>query len=159
MNGNRLEPLQAHENGGTVSVEECNSERSSPSIGTGSGSNGSTSGYESKLFVGGLSWQTTPEKLRDYFSQFGTVTDVLVMKDPITQVAPCPFNIYSRSQSRIRWNLMVFFDLRDPQRSRGFGFITFTDSGAVPRVLAVPMHTLDGKRIDPKHATPRSKSG
>ena len=39
-----------------------------------------------KLFVGGLSWQTTQEKLRDYFSQFGTVTDVLVMKDPVTQV-------------------------------------------------------------------------
>ena len=40
-----------------------------------------------KLFVGGLSWQTTQEKLRDYFSQFGTVTDVLVMKDPVTQVS------------------------------------------------------------------------
>ena len=40
-----------------------------------------------KLFVGGLSWQTTPEKLREYFGQFGNVTDVLVMKDPITQVS------------------------------------------------------------------------
>jgi RNA recognition motif-containing protein len=39
-----------------------------------------------KLFVGGLSWQTTPEKLREYFGQFGAVTDVLVMKDPVTQV-------------------------------------------------------------------------
>ena len=26
------------------------------------------------------------EKLKEYFSQFGSVTDVLVMKDPITQV-------------------------------------------------------------------------
>jgi hypothetical protein len=67
-------------------VEDSNSARSSPSGGTGTGSNGSVSGYENKLFVGGLSWQTTPEKLRDYFSQFGPVTDVLVMKDPITQV-------------------------------------------------------------------------
>jgi len=67
-------------------VEDSNSARSSPSGGTGTGSNGSVSGYENKLFVGGLSWQTTPEKLRDYFSQFGSVTDVLVMKDPITQV-------------------------------------------------------------------------
>ena len=40
-----------------------------------------------KLFVGGLSWQTNQERLREYFGQFGTVTDVLVMKDPITQVA------------------------------------------------------------------------
>jgi RNA-binding protein Musashi len=81
-----------------------------------------------KLFVGGLSWQTTPEKLREYFGQFGNVTDVLVMKDPITQ------------------------------RSRGFGFITFSNPDAVDRVLTVPSHTLDGKKIDPKHATPKSKS-
>jgi RNA-binding protein Musashi len=57
--------------------------------------NGSTSGRSTpssdsapgKLFVGGLSWQTTPEKLREYFGQFGTVTDVLVMKDPVTQAS------------------------------------------------------------------------
>ena len=39
-----------------------------------------------KLFVGGLSWQTCEEKLREYFQQFGQVDDVLIMKDPITQV-------------------------------------------------------------------------
>lgn len=39
-----------------------------------------------KLFVGGLSWQTSNDKLREYFGMFGTVTDVLIMKDPITQV-------------------------------------------------------------------------
>jgi len=81
-----------------------------------------------KLFVGGLSWQTNQERLREYFGQFGTVTDVLVMKDPITQ------------------------------RSRGFGFITFSNPDAVDRVLSVPSHCLDGKKIDPKHATPKSKS-
>lgn len=42
------------------------------------------------------------------------------------------------------------------QRSRGFGFITFQEAGSVDKVLAVPVHTLDGKRIDPKHATPKS---
>ena len=45
-----------------------------------------------KLFVGGLSWQTSSEKLREYFGMFGTVTDVLIMKDPVTQVrAPARF--------------------------------------------------------------------
>ena len=39
-----------------------------------------------KLFVGGLSWQTCEDKLREYFQQFGQVEDVLIMKDPITQV-------------------------------------------------------------------------
>lgn len=80
-----------------------------------------------KLFVGGLSWQTSSEKLREYFGMFGTVTDVLIMKDPITQ------------------------------RSRGFGFITFTEPDAVEKVLKVPIHTLDGKKIDPKHATPKNR--
>ena len=68
-----------------------------PSNGVVNGDNGSQGGSSGrstpnsdsapgKLFVGGLSWQTTPEKLREYFGQFGNVTDVLVMKDPITQV-------------------------------------------------------------------------
>ncbi|XP_049883446.1 RNA-binding protein Musashi homolog Rbp6-like isoform X2 [Pectinophora gossypiella] len=87
---------------------------------------GTTSPSPSKLFVGGLSWQTSSEKLREYFAMFGAVTDVLIMKDPVTQ------------------------------RSRGFGFITFQDASSVDKVLAVPVHTLDGKRIDPKHATPKS---
>ena len=62
---------------------------------SGGSQNGSSSGRSTpssdsspgKLFVGGLSWQTTPEKLREYFGQFGSVTDVLVMKDPVTQVS------------------------------------------------------------------------
>jgi RNA recognition motif-containing protein len=54
-----------------------------PPLGRSTPSSDSSPG---KLFVGGLSWQTTPDKLRDYFGQFGTVTDVLVMKDPVTQV-------------------------------------------------------------------------
>ena len=29
-----------------------------------------------KMFVGGLSWQTTPESVREYFSQFGDVAEV-----------------------------------------------------------------------------------
>lgn len=62
----------------------------SPSQNGSTGSGRSTPNSESspgKLFVGGLSWQTTPEKLKEYFSQFGAITDVLVMKDPVTQVS------------------------------------------------------------------------
>ena len=39
-----------------------------------------------KLFVGGLSWQTSADKLREYFGQYGTIIDVQVLKDPLTQV-------------------------------------------------------------------------
>lgn len=47
---------------------------------------GTTSPSPSKLFVGGLSWQTSSDKLREYFAMFGPVSDVLIMKDPVTQV-------------------------------------------------------------------------
>lgn len=43
------------------------------------------------------------------------------------------------------------------QRSRGFGFITFSEPSSVETVLKVPIHTLDGKKIDPKHATPKNR--
>ena len=38
-----------------------------------------------KMFIGGLSWQTTPESIREYFSNFGELAEVMVMKDPATR--------------------------------------------------------------------------
>ncbi|KAF2347081.1 RNA recognition motif domain [Trinorchestia longiramus] len=58
------------------------------SAGSPAGSSGRSSPADpapNKLFVGGLSWQTTSERLKEYFSSYGTVKDVLIMKDPITQ--------------------------------------------------------------------------
>lgn len=78
-----------------------------------------------KMFIGGLSWQTTAEGLREYFSKFGDINEVMVMKDPTTR------------------------------RSRGFGFVTFSDPSSVDKVLALAAHELDGKKIDPKVAFPR----
>ncbi|XP_063972397.1 RNA-binding protein Musashi homolog Rbp6 isoform X3 [Diachasmimorpha longicaudata] len=78
-----------------------------------------------KMFIGGLSWQTSPESLREYFTKYGDVTEIMVMKDPTTR------------------------------RSRGFGFITFADPSSVDKVLAQGNHELDGKKIDPKVAFPR----
>uniref|UniRef100_T1KE66 RRM domain-containing protein n=1 Tax=Tetranychus urticae TaxID=32264 RepID=T1KE66_TETUR len=40
---------------------------------------------ETKMFIGGLSWQTAPESLKEYFSKFGNITEVMVMKDPTTR--------------------------------------------------------------------------
>ncbi|KAH7868309.1 uncharacterized protein C8R40DRAFT_845610 [Lentinula edodes] len=36
----------------------------------------------SKLFIGGLNWDTTDEGLRNYFSQFGKVDACTIMRDP-----------------------------------------------------------------------------
>ncbi|XP_037543992.1 RNA-binding protein Musashi homolog 2b [Nematolebias whitei] len=78
-----------------------------------------------KMFIGGLSWQTSPDSLRDYFSKFGEIRECMVMRDPTTK------------------------------RSRGFGFVTFTDAASVDKVLAQQHHELDSKTIDPKVAFPR----
>ncbi|XP_027003902.1 RNA-binding protein Musashi homolog 2b isoform X10 [Tachysurus vachellii] len=78
-----------------------------------------------KMFIGGLSWQTSPDSLRDYFSKFGEIRECMVMRDPTTK------------------------------RSRGFGFVTFADAASVDKVLGQPHHELDSKTIDPKVAFPR----
>ncbi len=42
--------------------------------------------------------------------------------------------------------------MKDPatRRSRGFGFITFSNPLSVNEVLALPSHTIDGKVVEPK---------
>uniref|UniRef100_A0A8C8GIH2 RRM domain-containing protein n=1 Tax=Oncorhynchus tshawytscha TaxID=74940 RepID=A0A8C8GIH2_ONCTS len=81
--------------------------------------------FFSKMFIGGLSWQTTQEGLKEYFCKYGEVKECMVMRDPVTK------------------------------RSRGFGFVTFVDQAGVDSVSAVTRHELDSKTIDPKVAFPR----
>uniref|UniRef100_A0A8C1KA48 RNA-binding protein Musashi homolog 2 n=1 Tax=Cyprinus carpio TaxID=7962 RepID=A0A8C1KA48_CYPCA len=90
-----------------------------------SGSSNDSQHDPGKMFIGGLSWQTSPDSLKDYFSKFGEIRECMVMRDPTTK------------------------------RSRGFGFITFADVSSVDKVLAQPHHELDSKTIDPKVAFPR----
>jgi len=80
------------------------------------------------MFIGGLSWQTTEESLRDYFGKYGQVTEAMVMRDPTTK------------------------------HSRGFGFVTFADNEAVEKVTQFGIHNLDGKKIDPKVAFPKESA-
>ncbi|XP_018570774.1 heterogeneous nuclear ribonucleoprotein 27C isoform X3 [Anoplophora glabripennis] len=79
-----------------------------------------------KLFVGGLSWETTQDNLQRYFSRYGEVIDCVVMKNA------------------------------ESGRSRGFGFVTFADPSNVNVVLQNGPHTLDGRTIDPKPCNPRT---
>lgn len=67
-----------------------------------------------KLFVGGLSWNTSDEGLRRAFEAFGEVTDAKVITD------------------------------RDTGRSRGFGFVTFTEAAAADEAMA----QMDGTELD-----------
>ncbi|ELU13330.1 hypothetical protein CAPTEDRAFT_219071 [Capitella teleta] len=79
-----------------------------------------------KIFVGGLSWDTTHATMLKYFSRYGEVIDCVVMKNPQTG------------------------------KSRGFGFVTFKDPSCVKTVLANQPHVLDSRQIDPKQCNPRS---
>lgn len=79
-----------------------------------------------KLFIGGLSWETTIDGLQHYFRRFGEVVDAVVMKNP------------------------------ESGRSRGFGFVTFADPANVDAVLSSGPHQLDGRTIDPKPCNPRT---
>ncbi|KAH7660562.1 RNA-binding protein musashi/mRNA cleavage and polyadenylation factor I complex subunit HRP1 protein [Dioscorea alata] len=58
-----------------------------------------------KLFIGGISWDTNEERLRDYFTKFGEVMEAVIMKDRITG------------------------------RARGFGFIVYADPAVAERVV------------------------
>ncbi|XP_061163596.1 RNA-binding protein Musashi homolog Rbp6-like isoform X8 [Saccostrea cucullata] len=78
-----------------------------------------------KMFIGGLSWQTTVESLKDHFGRFGEIKEAMVMKDPTTK------------------------------RSRGFGFVTYKDVASVDTCLENGPHILDNKTVDPKVAFPR----
>ncbi|CAK1580829.1 unnamed protein product [Parnassius mnemosyne] len=79
-----------------------------------------------KLFVGGLSWETSQENLQRYFSRYGDVIDCVVMKNS------------------------------ESGRSRGFGFVTFAEPSLVNVVLQNGPHQLDGRTIDPKPCNPRT---
>jgi len=67
-----------------------------------------------KLFVGSLSWDTTDQSLREAFEKFGEVVEAKVITE------------------------------RDSGRSRGFGFVTFTDDEAGRNAIS----EMDGTELD-----------
>ena len=67
-----------------------------------------------KVFVGGLSWNTNEEGLASHFSKFGNVEEAKVITD------------------------------RETGRSRGFGFVTFSDADSAAQAV----NELDGTELD-----------
>lgn len=89
-----------------------------------------------KVFVGGLAWETQSDSLRRYFEQFGDVLEGVVIADKHTG------------------------------RSKGYGFVTFRDPEAASRACANPNPVIDGRRancnlasLGSPHGTHRSTMG
>jgi RNA recognition motif-containing protein len=83
-----------------------------------------------KLFVGGLSWNTTDEGLREAFSRFGEIIEAKVISD------------------------------RETGRSRGFGFVTLADSAAAQNAIReMDGSSLDGRNIRVNEAQDNGRGG
>ncbi|GMS88679.1 hypothetical protein PENTCL1PPCAC_10854, partial [Pristionchus entomophagus] len=78
-----------------------------------------------KLFIGGISPTTTEEMMREFYGKFGTVTDCIAMRDPVTN------------------------------KARGFGFVTYAAKSMVDECMSNRPHEIDGKTVDPKRAVPK----
>uniref|UniRef100_A0ACD5WLL0 Uncharacterized protein n=1 Tax=Avena sativa TaxID=4498 RepID=A0ACD5WLL0_AVESA len=84
----------------------------------------------SKLFVGGLSWNTDDGLLRDAFSNFGEVTEARVITD------------------------------RETGKSRGFGFVNFQDEeSAKAAAEQMDGKELDGRSVRVNFANERTAGG
>lgn len=81
---------------------------------------------ENKLFVGNLPWSVDDAKLLELFSAFGEVTSARVVTD------------------------------RETGRSRGFGFVEFTnEEDAAKAVDALHESEVDGRAINVSVARPK----
>ena len=95
-------------------TEDTNSETHPP----GSQRNG-------KLFLGGLSQDTTAADIQAYFKDFGVVKESFIKMDALTG------------------------------RSRGFGFVIFVDPCCADAVFKTLPHLIKGKQLDIKAAVPK----
>lgn len=77
-----------------------------------------------KLFIGGISWDTDENRLKEYFGQYGEVVEAVIMRDRITG------------------------------RARGFGFIVFADPAVAERVVIekhmIDGRTVEAKKAVPR---------
>ncbi|KAL2475746.1 RNA-binding (RRM/RBD/RNP motif) family protein [Abeliophyllum distichum] len=78
----------------------------------------------SKVFIGGISWETNEERLREYFQTYGEVVEALIMKD------------------------------RTTGRARGFGFVVFADTSVAEKVVrerhTIDGRTVEAKKAVPR---------
>jgi len=80
---------------------------------------------KNKLFIGGLPWSVTNDTLRELFSQYGEITEAIIITD------------------------------RDSGRSKGFGFVTFANEADAQKALEMDGKEVEGRKIIVNIAKPR----
>ncbi|KFK44330.1 hypothetical protein AALP_AA1G244200 [Arabis alpina] len=88
-----------------------------------------------KVFVGGLAWETPTEEMRRYFDQFGEILEAVIITDKTTG------------------------------KSKGYGFVTFREPDSATRAVADPNPVIDGRKANcniasfgrPRPSTPRGR--
>ncbi|KAK4413463.1 putative RNA-binding protein ARP1 [Sesamum alatum] len=83
---------------------------------TGAGQFGDTT--YTKVFVGGLAWETQKDTMKKYFEQFGEILEAVVITDKTTG------------------------------RSKGYGFVTFREADAAMRACVDATPVIDGRRAN-----------
>eukprot|EP00794_Sanderia_malayensis_P010537 gene10537-11649_t len=78
-----------------------------------------------KLFCGGLQRHTSDNTFRSYFTEFGDIVDIVIIRDKHTN------------------------------ESKSFGFVTYNNSISVLNVLGSKPHIIDGRTVDVKRAIPK----
>ncbi|KAF7989814.1 hypothetical protein HCN44_008488 [Aphidius gifuensis] len=84
---------------------------------------------ERKLFVGGLSRNTTEKELREHFGKFGDIESISVKMDQYTGI------------------------------SRGFAFMVFTNPKTIDKLLASGEHYINKRKVDPKRVSKKAQYG
>lgn len=89
-----------------------------------------------KVFVGGLAWETPTDVMQRYFEQFGEILEAVIITD------------------------------KNTGKSKGYGFVTFRDPESARRACADPNPMIDGRRANcniaslgrPRPSPPRGRA-
>ncbi|XP_021568186.1 heterogeneous nuclear ribonucleoprotein A3-like isoform X2 [Carlito syrichta] len=81
-----------------------------------------------KVFIGGLSFETKDDSLREHFEKWGPLTDRVGMRGPQTK------------------------------RSRGFGSVTYSCVEDADAAMCARPHEVGGRVVEPKRAASRADS-